>query len=266
MRMRIATLSLAAGAALASYGVSADAATITSSNFTFAFGVTVQTTTGNSWTQDSNTNSPPTQGNFTFSPAPLGQFQSRNGPKFFERVLYQGDPGDVDTVGALSDPWGASGGGFSLPISASYNGPAPVDAAPTPNYRLRIELTNVSIWGATTQAVNNTLAWDEITPGHAQTSGSINLTLANNETLLDAPSSYTQLVWDPSDYDETIGGLNSTFTRTMDFLVGTGNDGKIGDGIQVDGRVVLVYDAIPEPASLGLFGLAGAALLGRRRM
>jgi hypothetical protein len=218
---------------------------LTSSDFTFAFGATAAATAvgSNTWTDTSNTNSPPTQGDFTLLPAPTGQIQSNNGPKFFERNLYDGDP-ESDRVGALSDPFSA--GGFSLPITASYNGPAPVDAAPTPNYRLRIELTRVSIYAAATQNANKTLAWDEITPGFAQTSSTIDLTLANTAELLQAASSYTPLIWDPADFNASIGSPNNSFTRTFDFLPNTSglNNGKVGDGIQVEGRVHLIYDTV----------------------
>jgi hypothetical protein len=244
--------------------VSVSAASVTSANFSFAFGATQAATAigSNTWTDINNTNSPPTLGDFTLSPAPAGQIQSNNGPKFFQRVLYDGDP-ESDRVGALSDPFGA--GGFSLPVTASYNGAAPVDAAPVPNYRLQIELTKVSIYAAATQSPNNTLAWDETTPSHAQTSPSISLNVLSSGSQLLTASNYTQLVWDPTDFDAALGSLNSSFTRTFDFLPGTGNDGKIGDGIQVEGRVHLIYDVVPEPASFAGICVAAGAFMGRRR-
>ncbi len=248
--------------------VQAATSTITSADFSFAYGSTEKVVAGSTWTLNENPGSVTTIGDFTFSPAPTGQVQSGTGPTFFGATLADGGGDDINRVGSLSDPFGSATGGFLLPISASYNGSAPIDAAPIPNYRLMLEITNLSIYAA--RAGNGgptTLAWDEVTPSHAQTSTSINLNLASTVTLLNSASTYTQLVWDPSDYDTALGSLNSSFTRTFDFLPGTGNDLRIGDGIQISGRVHLIYDT-PEPGSYVLMvtGLTiGSVLMYRRR-
>ncbi|MCC7086667.1 MAG: hypothetical protein IT427_16835 [Pirellulales bacterium] len=239
----------------------AEAAAITSADFSFAYGSTVKSATLPTWTLTENPGSATTIGDFTFSPDPAGQVQSGTGPTFVGAVLSDGGGEDVDRVGSLSDPFAT--GGFLLPISASYNGPAPADAAATPNYRLMIEITNLSIWGATTVADASSLAWDETTSGHLQTSPSIGLNVANSVALLNAASTYTQLAWDPTDYDTSLGAINDSFTRTFDFLPGTGNDGRIGDGIQITGKVHLLYDAVPEPGAclLAVLSSIGAAAL-----
>jgi len=267
--MRIASLTLATGAALAFSGVSADAATITSSDFTFRFGSTIKAV-ANTWTQTENPgNSTPTIGNFTFSPAPSSRAQSGTGPKFPNGVLTNGAPtddGDVDIVGSLSNPFGDPWS-FSVPVTGSYNGPAPVDAAPTPNYRLILEITNISIYAAAGQAVNNSIAWQDQTPGHAETGSAVTLLTANSSNR-NLAATYTLVPYDPTDYELSLGTLNSSVTRTFGFALpgGTFDNGQQGDGITVQGKVHLVYDAIPEPASMGIIALAGAALLGRRRM
>jgi hypothetical protein len=75
---------------------------------------------------------------------------------------------------------------------------------------------------------------------------------------------YTQLMWDPSETDVPLGALNDSLTRT--FKIPNTSTLRYADGLEVEGRVTLIYDAIPEPISLTLVGFAaGAALFSRRR-
>jgi hypothetical protein len=132
--------------------------------------------------------------------------------------------------------------GFVLPITASYNGPGPSDASANPNYRLRLEITHISIWGGAYPSSSlQTLAWSETTAGHSATSPSIALAADTNYQLA---SNYRQLVWDPTDFDQPIAGVNYAYTRTFDILGGNGL--RFGDGIIVKGLVSLVYDATPQ--------------------
>jgi hypothetical protein len=101
--------------------------------------------------------------------------------------------------------------------------------------------------------------WSETTPGNAATSPSITLITTSN---FNEAASYTQLVWDPADVDQPLAGLNNAFTRTFDIL-GAG-DLRFVDGIEVEGQVSLVYNAVPEPASLALTSFALAIAAGAR--
>lgn len=265
MRSSMKSLGLMAGTVVAFGSISAQAATITSADFTFRFGSTIKAS-ANTWTQTENpSNSLPNVGNFTFSPAPNGRAQSGVGPKFPNGVLTDGLPGpnDGDIVGSLSNPFGDPWA-FTVPVSGSYNGAAPGDAAGTPNYRLKLEITNISIYAA--RGPNNpSIAWEEQTSGHESTSSSVTINEVNSATRHIA-ANYTLVAWDPADYEIALGSLGDPFTRTFgfDFPSGTVDTTHIGDGITVQGRVSLVYDAIPEPATLSLLSLGGLALLRRR--
>jgi hypothetical protein len=70
----------------------------------------------------------------------------------------------------------------------------------------------------------------------------------------------------------SLGSLNDSFTRTFGVPFATsGNDFRHGDGLEIFGRVNLIYDAaaVPEPASvtlvtMGLVGLLAYAWRKRK--
>ena len=149
-------------------------------------------------------------------------------------------------------------------------GPEPSNAAATPNYRMIVEIDNISVYvtrsgGNTSTAVH----WAETTPDHAATSTAMsNLPVVSSPYA--NPAFYTQLSWDPADYEVALGSYNESFQRMFNF-VRTGTGDIFGDGIEISGRVHLIYDAveIPEPNGLALAGLAalglGAVLVRRRQ-
>ena len=154
-----------------------------------------------------------------------------------------------------------------MPIVASYNGAAPGDATATPNYQLKIELTNLSVYGLYEQSSGGTvgpeLAWEEMTAGHLATSPSVTLntvsTVAERAWVYDA-SKYIQLAWDPGDYSLSLGALNDSVTRSFEVNNNVVGDYRLLEGIEVSGRVVLSYNAVPEPSAVvllatGLIGL-----------
>jgi len=225
------------------------AATLTSAPFSLGYGFSRDS--GSVWNTDETAaaNTPTTIGDFTFNPAPSGPRWSGSGPKFVNRVLTSGIDGDISAY--IDDS------SFQLPVTGSYNGPAPADAAPTPNYKLRLEVSSVSIYaGAHPSSTLYSINWDETTAGHLATSPSVALAPSTN---YEDATAYGHLVWDPVDYDVPLGSLNAPFTRTFDILGGNGL--RFGDGIEVQGTVSLVYDsAVPEPASLMIVAI-GVGLL-----
>jgi hypothetical protein len=228
-------------------------ATIDSAPFSFGLGYTANVSNFDD-TETSSVNTPTTIGNFSFTPSVTTDRWSSRGVTFVNRVLADG-PADNDYSANIDTAL------FQLPVTASYNGPAPADAAAIPNYKLRLEITKVSIWaGAHSSSSLQSLAWDETTAGHAATSPSVAL----NNGGWDVIAGYTQAAWDPADFDQSLANLNDPYTRTFDIL--GGNALRYGDGIEVEGLVHLVYDAVPEPNTVSLIGLAMAiSTLSRRR-
>lgn len=230
-----------------------DAASITSAPFSFGYGYTPSATWNTSETAAFNT--PTVQGDFTFTPTVTGGGFDSTGPVFTGRVLGDGSGDYIAT--SIAYP-GVPG--LLASIAASFTGPAPIDAAPVPNYQIVLNISQISIYGANYSPgfTASTLAFTELTPGHASNSPAIAL---NNFAPVQLASQVTQLVWDPADYAEN----GFTFTRSFGLLA---EDESPVDGFEVFGTVTLFYDALPpapEPSSLMLLGLGTLVLSLRRR-
>ncbi len=228
------------------------AAVITSAPFSLGYGAFANV--GGHWNtiETAGANTATTLGDFSFTPAPFGPLLSAAGVGFAGRVLGAGTAVDAAHISAP----------FFVLLTASYNGAAPGDAAAIPDYRLMIEITSLSIYGGVhpSNTGGTDMAWDELTAGHLQTSPSISLLPVGLHTSL---ASYKHLVWDPADYDTSLALLNDSFTRTFD-IIPLGSL-WFADGLEIEGRVHLLYNAIPEPTSLTLLGLGGLLALRRHR-
>ena len=175
-----------------SFASMAQAATITSADFSMGYGWTGSAFDGS----ENPGNSPTTLGDFSLAAAPYSKYAwSTSGCSFPGLTLTSGELGSGNSTAGNS--W------FDMPIVASYNGAAPGDATATPNYQLKIELTNLSVYGLYEQSSGGTvgpeLAWEEMTAGHLATSPSVTLntvsTVAERAWVYDA-SKYIQLAWD----------------------------------------------------------------------
>lgn len=261
--MRSATL--AGGllvALLAASAVQADLMKmIASSDFCFAYGATEGA--GNPWTTTENTatNSPTTQGDFSMSAAPssTGPWSGR-GVIFTNRTMGQGD----GTTGRSA--W--AGDFAALPITGSYNGLAPADVDPTnPDYKLNLEITGISIYGhhyTTGSSASSSMAWSEVTVSHESTmSPSVSLPTSDNTSKdrWNDPAYYAKVAWDPGDWFAPLASLNSSSVRSFDILGGGPNDYRLLDGLEISGRVILSYNAVPEPSMLAIMAVAFVGLL-----
>ncbi len=236
------------------------AAEVASAPFSFGYGwspTNPANTDVRSWNtnETSASNTPSTIGDFSFAPAPFGGNFSATGISFPNRVLT-----NRGNYSAIIDNQ------FVVPVTASYTGVAPAGVSGTPNYKLRLEISKLSVWVGDHNSANTDgmATWIETTQGHESTSPVIAVTKSNdfNEARV-----YSQLVWDPSDYDVPLAGLNDGSTRT--FRIPNTSSLRYADGLEIEGRVVLVFDAVPEPATLSLLVMACAAagtmFLRRRR-
>lgn len=275
MRCATFTASLLAVALAASMS---SAGTISSDEFSIAYGATgvnspVQIFYGWATTENAADNTPTTQGDFAFEPAPYAgagtpgdPFQSF-GPTFSGRVLADGPiGGDINGYSSYA----GSGGGFVVPIVASYTGTAPADASATPDYRLSLNISKISIYGvAYTSGALTTMVWDETTPGNVQTQPSaeaVSLNAIGVGNPVATASNYKQLVWNAGSYSVSLANLGDTVTRTFAILP---PDLRILDGLEIEGNVMLQYNSVPEPSSLmllsaGLVGLLAYAWKKRR--
>lgn len=257
------------------------AATITSGSFTFYYGANLNTwvtTSTNTWTAAGPNIT--TDGNFSFSPAPVGGNSASIGPLFPGGVLADGNANTVAAATYTEYPTGYNnqqGSGEpvpaqSLPITAQYLGAAPADVdTSNPGYTLRLELSRLSIYGVSTSSFGNDasfLQWNEVTAGHAQASSPSALLNRPTWGEWSTAANWTELAWDAPDYGVTLASLGDAVTRTFQInYVGT-NPYAVIDGMAIEGRVVLDYNAVPEPSTglLMMLGSLGAWVFSRRRI
>lgn len=263
--MRHSSLLLAGAVLAAGLTTATEAATITSADFTIHIGRSegpppwpVPSLYGGEWSEyeSSGVNSPHTQGNFSFTPTIGSSGWSAGGPIFPNGVL-SNDP--VDGV----EPNTGYDLNFSNSITASYNGAAPGNAAAIPNYRLRLEIDMMRIYSVG-YADATTVNWSEAGNG-SSTPTAVGAYADATPNDIGLASTYTPVTWNPNDPDVVLASLNDPVIREFTF-VRTAGTYAVLDGYTVTGRVVLVYDAIPEPASLSLLLLGGAGVLARRRV
>ncbi|MEN8255741.1 MAG: PEP-CTERM sorting domain-containing protein [Verrucomicrobiota bacterium] len=234
------TIGMAMLVALVSAGV-ASAAVITSTDFSIGLGKTSGT---GAWTttETASVNTDVT-GPFTLSvAASCSSFYGSSGTTFQNRVLGMGLTG-VQYVGKVQT--------FdTLTVAANYTGGLAGNSA-TP---MTLVIDSVRIW-ASNGVQNNYVYWLETTPGNAAQQANQSLGAAASYTVL---ADYQNVVWNPG--EQAVAGTSST--RTFDLNGASVHEIRI-DGIEVLGHVE--YDAIPEPATLSLFGLIGGGLLWIRR-
>lgn len=236
---------LAMGVVALGTAVSASAATISSGSFSIGYGITETTNTWDT-TETAGVNVNVT-GDFSLALNVVGSLASNAGPLFIDRVL-------TSSGGSRS----GYSPDFGVTATAAYTG-TPVDAAATPNYQITLNVTSIRIYANGYNTSNPTdgtsVYFTETTPGNAQSQSPV---AVGPYAAANLAGSYTDINWNPVD----IYSAGTNQIRNFGFLV-NGGDGFL-DGFEIFGDIVVTYDAVPEPASLGLIGV-GALLMGRRR-
>jgi len=243
---------------------SARAATITSTNFSLGYGATQLGPQSTHWTTletaGSNTDvTGPFATSVAFTartPSPDGDDSYDNGasgagPVFTGRTLADGDNTEFSS-------WSPR---FQVTVTGSYTGPPPIDVAPLPNYQFSVVITSIRIWG-TARDFNadgvGDLFFTETTPLHGASSPA--QAVPTSGPTVDLAAAYAQLVWNPTDFSTP--GINDGRVFVLDTAAFPHQRGV--DGFEVFGNLVLTYDVIPEPASIGLLAVGGLLFLRRR--
>lgn len=242
-----------------------NAAVISSPNFSIGLGYAQPANNvGGVWdnSETATVNTPTTQGDFSLSLAATGPIYIGRGAKFTNRVLVDGD--NNARAAWINDGGVSPISVFNAPVTASYNGAAPGDAAATPNYQLQVVITSVSIH-AGSEVGSTTLGFAETTASHTQTQTPVALT-GTPGSGYQLASSYSKVTWDPADYATSLANLNDAFVRTFGIPspYAAGSDPRYIDGLEITGHVELIYDAVPEPASMALVALGGLCMRRRR--
>jgi len=247
--MKPIAIAISSGMALALTFTSAKAATVVSDNFYIAQGFAP---TGNpnqgvfDTTETSGVNVSP-GANFTLNASVIAQTLSTTGFTFVNGVMggYSG-----------SSFSSYSSSVFSVMLDAAYVGPTPLDAAASPDYKLQLNITSISIWAASfsPQGESSTLGWTETTAGNAQTQTQVSIETNPGPNWLYL-TNYVNLAWTPGGFQSTGEDQLRTFGLAQSIP-----ENFALEGFQVSGNIVLTYTAVPEPATTGL--LLVAASLG----
>jgi hypothetical protein len=264
--MRHAKLLTGSIIGIASVATSANAAVVTSTDFSIGYGFAASATWNTSETAGANT---AIAGPFTLAIAPVSNNYEGPGATFPGRVLTSGVAPASNFSAAGNDGGGGPHPAFRVPITASYNGAAPGDASGTPNYQIQIEITSIGIYAGVNNGTGGSdqpLSFTETTPLHGNTSPATSVANSGNYVVgVTRPAAnYTHVTWDPSDYSTSLANLNDTFTRTFSTDAPSSHVVFL-DGLEITGRVHLIYDAVPEPSSLALLGLGGLFIRRRTR-
>ena len=239
-----------------------------SADFDFGYGIAAGTPNGWNDSENAANNTPTSQGDFTLSPTVTGRIYSTAGPFFSNRTL-TGVPFGGGFSGFVRD--GNSPIEFSVTLTGSYTGLPPVNVnLLSPGYQITLEITELSLYGASEPCCGGsptTMAWEEATAGHSQTSPAVNLLPILSGDQYGNAANYTQLVWDAPDYAEPIAGPNIPFSRSFELSPSNlAVDYRVIDGLEMKGRVILTYNAIPEPNAAFLAGAGIVALVGAYRL
>lgn len=241
--MRICKLFVASLGALAGLGTtSVDAASVTSSNFSLGYGKTSSSIAWNdSETSSSNTT---VSGDFTLGVSVSSSADYLAGVTFLNREL-----------GETDDAYSSFPAGFEAILTASYSG-TPADASGTPDYTLQIVITSISVYAAGGDNDPSQIGFVETTTGNEQSQALQPLAPYAN---MRKPVNYTKITWSPDGFD------SSATTQTRSFGVIQPTSSAFLDGFEVEGHIVVTYNAVPEPVALSLAAPVMLLLARRKR-
>jgi len=223
------------GAAVSSVSM-VSAGQIVSENFSIAFGVAPNG--GSLWNTQENeaANTPPGE-NFELDVKVDGEAMSQTGPTFKERKLGGVDGGSMS--GTVEK--------FLATIVGKYTGPAPADAANPPNYRIQVNISEISLYAS---AIGDeagsiptfTLNFNEVTFDHEQSQEAQSIEIKPGRFTNAA--NYDQIVWQPKNYASPAGDIDQEQGRLFDLTESERNALAI-DAFEVSGNIVLTYDSKP---------------------
>jgi hypothetical protein len=209
---------------------------VASTNFSIGWGHTGAWRTNETAAANTPVTAPNPGGSFT-----LGDFRftilsvggagyGSVGPSFTGRTLANG--------GAYCGNWKA----MAPSIKAEYVGS---QAKPTTAFRLNID--QISIYGASDGGLGSTNSWIETTSGNAATSPPVAMLagvyrFGNNEATA---STFTQISWNPAEKSLSFDGT-ANMTRTFTYKQSPGGNPVLVDGFEIIGSAELL-----GPASLG---------------
>ena len=238
------------GAAAVLLSPRAPAATVTTVSDEFSLGYGFSTYWNTLEIVSPGVNTPTMIGHFAFVPAVNSSNASLTGPTFPDRVLTDGS---LNGCGAAVD--------FIVSIAGTYNGPTPWNAAPNPNYQLKVVIDSISVC-ATPTVENSTVwvNWQETTAGHTASGPGLEVWRPYVAPINQAWG-YRHLSWSPPSYD--VAGTSAVRT----FGLASSNNSLpswVLDGFQVTGHVELTYD-VPACATVALAGIGLLSSLRRKR-
>jgi hypothetical protein len=236
--MNVSNLAIGVLAAGLATVASASAATITSTPFSIGYGSTAP---NGLWSTSEFPQTLP-GGDFLLTVDVAGDGQSRTGITFTNGV--------PDELGGINNAYSAAAGSFAASLTGTYNG-TPGDVAAIPNYHVEVQISQMSFYGS----AGGTANLKETTLGHEQ---------SQSAQTLPAAYTFAQFVWDSGSGLTNYSSVGTTQTRTFG-IDDSPAGGAFLDGFQASGNIVVTYDAVPEPASLGLMALGGLLLVRRRR-
>lgn len=254
MRTKMNHVAIAVAAGLLTAG-SVSAASVFSGNFSYGFG---KNTPSGAWSEATPGSNTAPSGSFEFDAQVYTSSWSGGGPSFQNRTI-----GTYTTTGQS---------GYFTPTSlvylvGRYTGPAPVDAAATPNYQITMVIDSISVYAApAATGGSETTNWKELSAdlNHSPVTIASQAPQTPPQTInwQDA-AGYNKVAWSPDDNAVSIADVNEYATRF--FQMDTSSDFWAVDGFEIEGHLEITYDAVPEPGMISLLTLPALALRRRRR-
>lgn len=251
-RSRLLGLLVGFGSGLV-FVLSANAATLTSDNFSIGYGFAPSGTWNTSETASSN--DPLPTGDFSLVLTLAGPVASTQGPTFVNGVFGDTLP-STPSYASFTD---GTGHNFTALATINYTGLIPPEAT---NIQMQLNITSISMYVGRIDAADygDSAGFAEITSGHSATQGPIILT---DYTNIAYTSNYSFLNWNPTDYASAGTSQARTFSIDAD---GTLLKRVAIDGFNIQGYATLTYDAVPEPTTIALLVVAlGFGALKRKR-